>query len=118
MQELLNIENDVWQALSTSEAASRNLLQTVLHEDATMLFPGGMRVRGKSNILASISSQPWSSFVIEQPQVISVAEHVGILAYRVNAKREKGKSYKALISSTYVQLKNKWKMIFHQQTPE
>ena len=83
-----------------------------------MMFPGGMQIKGKNNILESISSQPWKSFEIEDPIVICVSEQVRILAYRVTALREGSRLYTALISSTYIHKANEWKLIFHQHTPE
>lgn len=117
MNELIKMERKGWEALSSSKEASQNYYNSILHQDAMMMFPGGMQVKGKENILKSISSQPWYSFEIKNTQIISVSNQVKILTYRVNAQRKGSDLYEALISSTYILVDNKWKLIFHQQTP-
>lgn len=117
MQDLIELEEQGWQALSSEGEASKNFYSSILHNDAVMLFPGGMFIRGKENILASLAVQPWKSFQIEEPQVILLSENAGVLTYRVTAQREGGNPYMALISSTYTRSDGAWKLILHQQTP-
>jgi Domain of unknown function (DUF4440) len=117
MQNLIELEEQGWQALSSEGETSKKFYGSILHNDAVMLFPGGMFIRGKEKILASLAAQPWKSFQIEEPLVISLSESAGILTYRVTAQRESGNPYMALISSTYARSNGAWKLILHQQTP-
>jgi hypothetical protein len=82
-----------------------------------MLFPSGMLIDGKEKILESLAAQPWKSFQIEEPQVVSLSENAGVLVYRVTARREGSDPYVARISSTYVLNDGTWKLVLHQQTP-
>ena len=117
MQDLVDLEMQGWQALSSAGEAGRNFYSIVLRDDAVMLFPGGLRVDGKEAILDSLAAQPWSSFAIEEPQVIALSENAGVLLYRVTAQRQDGDPYVALISSTYAMEGGTWKLVLHQQTP-
>ena len=116
MQHLVELEQQSWQALSSTHEEAQNFYRSHLAEDAVMVFPGETRIEGKEEILESIGAQPWSSFQIEQPRVLSLSERSGIVVYRVTAQREEGEPYEALISSTYT-FDGAWKLAFHQQTP-
>lgn len=117
MQDLIKLEEEGWQALSSEGDAGKRFYRSVLREDAIMLFPGGMVIEGKEKILESLAAQPWASFRIEGPQVISLSENTGVVIYKVTANRENSDPYAALISSTYVLKDGKWKLAVHQQTP-
>jgi hypothetical protein len=116
MQDLIDLEEQGWQALSSGGEASKNFYSSVLRDDSVMLFPGGMLIDGKEKILKSLVAQPWKSFQIEEPRVISLSESAGVLVYRVTAQREGGDTYVALINSTYVLSNGTWKLVLHQQT--
>lgn len=117
MQDLVDLEKQGWQALSSEGAASQEFYSSVLRDDAVMLLPGGMFIDGKENILKSLAAQPWTSFQIEDPRVISLSESVGVLVYRVTAQRDGSTPYVALINSTYELSDGMWKLALHQQTP-
>jgi len=117
MQDLIELEKQGWEALSSKGEASKKFYSSVLRDDALMLFPSGMLIDGKEKILESLAAQPWKSFQIEEPQVISLSENAAVLVYRVTAQREGGDPYIALISSTYVLSDGAWKLVLHQQTP-
>lgn len=114
--ELIELEERGWRALSTEGDAGKKFYASVLREDAVMLFPGGMRISGRERILESLGAQPWDSFQIENPEVISLAGNVATLVYAVKAQRKGSESYVALISSTYVHDRT-WQLVVHQQTP-
>lgn len=117
MQDLINLEEQGWQALSSAGEASKKFYSFVLHDDAVMVFPGGMLIHGKEEILKSLAAQPWKSFQIEEPRVISLSDSAGVLVYRVSAQREGSELYVALSNSTYVRRGGMWQLILHQQTP-
>ncbi len=117
MQYLIELEEQGWQALSTEGDAGKEFYSSVLSNDALMLFPGGMLIDGKEKILESLAAQPWKSYQIDNPRVISLSENIGVLVYRVTAQRESSDPYVALISSTYVLSDGTWKLVLHQQTP-
>lgn len=116
MQDLVKLEEQGWQALSSQGDAAKNFYSSLLTDDAIMVFPGGILVEGREKILESIGTQPWKSFQIEQTHVISLSENVGVIVYRVTAQREGSNTYVALITSTYALREGKWRLVLHQQT--
>ncbi|MBW4647782.1 MAG: nuclear transport factor 2 family protein [Kastovskya adunca ATA6-11-RM4] len=117
MQDLINLEEQGWKILSTRRDLAIEFFEELLIDEAVMVFPGGMMMRGKQNILAVIDSQPWKSFQIEEQQVISLSLNVAAIVYKVTAQREGSDSYIALISSVYTLHEGQWKLTLHQQTP-
>jgi ketosteroid isomerase-like protein len=117
MQILIELETQGWQALSTGEDAARKFYRSLLTDEAVMVFPGGMLLRGKEEILKSIGTQPWKTFRFEGTQTISLAENAGAVVYKVTARRKGSATYIALISSLYVLRDGEWKLALHQQTP-
>jgi hypothetical protein len=116
MDELVDLERQGWQALSSEGNAGREFYASVLREDAVMLLPGGMRLEGRDRILQSLGTQPWETFQLEEPRTISLFRNAATLIYRVTAQRKGNRPYAALISSTYVHEAG-WKLALHQQTP-
>ncbi len=117
MRELIELEERGWRALSTEGDASKKFYESVLREDAVMLFPGGLRIEGRAQILASLGSQPWKSFRMENSRVIRLSADAAVVVYKVYAEREGSPPYVALISSTYARDQS-WRLALHQQTPE
>lgn len=116
MRELVDLEEQGWRALATEGDAGKKFYESVLRQDAVMLFPGGLRIEGRDRILESLGTQPWQSFRIENSKVISLSEGVAAVTYQVTAERQGSNPYVALVSSTYVRSKT-WQLVIHQQTP-
>ncbi len=117
MRNLVELERQGWQALSSGRDAAQAFYRSLLTDDAVMVFPGGMLLRGKEQILESMDARPWTSFQLRETQVISPSENASVVIYRVAAQREGGDPYVALISSLYVVRQGQWKLALHQQTP-
>lgn len=88
MRELIDLEEQGWRALSTEGNAGRNFYASVLRQDAVMLFPGSIRIEGRERILESLGAQPWQTFRIQEPKVISLCEGAATLTYKVTARRK------------------------------
>lgn len=116
MHEIIELEEQGWRALSTTGDAGRTFYASVLREDAVMLFPGGMRIEGCERILESLGAQPWETFRIDSPKVVTLSATSATLIYKVTARRKGTEEYVALISSTYVRDRS-WQLVVHQQTP-
>ena len=116
-QELIDLEEQGWQALSSERDAAQAFYDAVLHDQAVMFFPGGMRVESKQLILESLAAKPWKTYQIEALRPIFLSEKAALLACKVRAQCDGDEPYEALISSTYTQVGGQWKLIFHQQTP-
>lgn len=117
MEDLLQLEIQGWRALSSPGNAAREFYRSRLADDAVMLFPGGLRIEGKDNILASFAAQPWQAFHLEGQTVITPSDNTGVVIYKVTAKREGDAPYSALVSSTYTFRNGAWLLLVHQHTP-
>lgn len=115
--ELVRLENEGWQALSTDGPTAASFYREVLDESVVMLLPGGMSLTDRDTIIESMSGQPWASFRIEDAHVLQPTPDTGIVTYGVVAQREGMPAYSALVSSHYVRRRGGWRLAFHQQTP-
>jgi len=113
--ELIDLETEGWRALSGDGTAGA-FYGRVLDDAVVMLLPGGMRLDDRDAILASMSGAPWTSFVLEDPQVLTLGDDGAIVVYGVIAERD-GAEYSALVSSAYVRRGGAWRLALHQQTP-
>jgi hypothetical protein len=116
MQELLDLERRGWEALSTSGEAAAALYEEVLADEVLMLFPGGMVMDDRSQIVASMTGPPWQSFEISDERVLPPSGSAAVVAYRGTAVRG-GADYTALFNSTYIRQEGAWRLALHQQTP-
>ena len=114
--ELIALETDGWEALSADGARATEFYGRVLDETVVMLLPGGMRLVERDAILASMGGAPWSTFELDDPQVLPLGADAAVVLYGVMAVRE-GLEYSALVSSAYVRRDGGWRLAFHQQTP-
>ncbi len=117
MQDLIDLEQQGWKALSTEGDAGQRFYSQVLHDNAVMLLPGGLVLRGKADILEALAAQPWQSFHLEDLEVMVLSSAAEVATYRVSAQREGSDPYAALISSTYAMSDGEFKLMLHQQTP-
>lgn len=115
--ELADLEEQGWQALSSTGAAAAGFYRRVLDETVVMLLPGGMLLDDRETIIKSVSAQPWSSYQPHGVRVLQPAPDTGIVVYEVTAKREAAGSYSVLMGSLYVRRGDGWKLAMHQQTP-
>jgi hypothetical protein len=117
-EELFQLEEQGWQALSSDRDNAVKFYDTVLTNDAIMVFPGGLWIRGKEAILDSIrEAEPWLAYELDDLQILDLSADTRGVVYRASAKRIGGAEYKALMSSLYIRQDGKWKMAFHQQSP-
>lgn len=114
--ELIALETDGWKALSEGGGAAAHFYDRVLDDAVVMLLPGGLRMIARDAILQSMSGAPWSSFAIEDPQVVWLGSDGAVVVYGVVAERD-GAAYSALVSSAYVRRDGTWRLALHQQTP-
>lgn len=107
---LQRLEAQFW----TEDAA---FYRSHLAEDCLMVFPG-MGILNREQIIEGIAGgSRWEHVTIDDLQLAHPACDVAILAYRGTAERE-GERYTALVSSLYARREGRWKLIFHQQSPE
>ncbi len=116
-EELLQLEREGWEALSSSgEAASRFYAEN-LAAHVLMLLPGGMILEDREAIIESMGGAPWTSFELADERVLRLGEGLAVVAYRATAQRGDAEPYSALFNSTYVREDDAWRLAVHQQTP-
>lgn len=115
MSDPTQLEHDGWRALCEGRDAGRAFYRDVLAGDVTMLFPGGMRLRGKQAVFDAIDPD-WTTFDIRDLDASTIGD-MTVLSYFVRAERREGSTYEALIGSVYIKTANDWQLVLHQQTP-
>jgi hypothetical protein len=115
-EELIDLERQGWDALSTSPQAAAGFYERVLAEEILMLLPDGMVIEDRAIAIESMSQTPWTAFEMSEERTMSLTRDCVAVVYRATAVRH-GVRYTALISSTYVRHLDSWRMALHQQTP-
>lgn len=115
--EVVDLEEQGWRALSTSGEAAAAFYERVLDGSVLMLLPGGLVLHDRATVVRSMSGMPWTSFALEDVRVLRPTEQTAVVAYGVVAEREGSPEYSALVSSTYVRRPGGWRLALHQQTP-
>lgn len=105
-----------WQALATDPAAATAFYRDVLDDEVRMLFPGGLLLTDREQILTTMGGAPWDSFALSGLEVLHPADDVAVVTYGVEATRD-GQPYSALVASVYARRAAGWRMVVHQHTP-
>ncbi len=116
-EELLQLEREGWEALSTSGEAAGRFYAENLAADVLVLLPGGMVLDDRGEVIESMRGSPWTSFKLSDERVLELVEGSAVVAYRGTAHREGAEPYTALFNSTYVREDSAWRLAVHQQTP-
>lgn len=116
-QELADLEELGWRALSSTGAAAVAFYQLILDESPVMVLPGGLLLDDRAAIIRSVAGQPWSSYHLDGVRVLEPTPDTAVVCYEVTARREGAPPYSALMSSLYVRRADGWKLAMHQQTP-
>ncbi len=88
-----------------------------MEPSALMVFPEPVGILKGGDILDGLKGAPrWRTVEMEQKTVLSLGKTL-VLAYRATSKRDGDATYEALCSSTYLNSRDAWRLIAHQQTP-
>ncbi len=105
-----NDEETIWTG-SVGEAVRR------LDRACVMVAPPPAGIMGYRAILGAFDSAPrWQHVAMSDRREVATDE-LTILAYHVTARRAGAEDYHALVSSTWLQRGEDWKLVQHQQTP-
>jgi len=115
-QEVVQLEEQGWKALSSGGEAARDFYERVLDDTVWMLLPGGLVLDDRATVVDSMSGQPWSSYELSDMRSFQPTDDTAVVTYGVVAHRDAA-PYSALMSSVYVRRGHEWKLAFHQQTP-
>jgi hypothetical protein len=114
--ELLTLEREAWDALSTDGETASAFYDRVLADDVLMLLPGDMVIDDRATVVRSMSGAAWQSYELSDERVVPLGEDSAAVGYRATAVRD-DTPYTALFNSTYVREDGDWKLVLHQQTP-
>jgi hypothetical protein len=112
--ELLDLEEKGWQALSSGRGAE--FYDAFMTDDAVMVLPFAVLDRS-ATVAAMRDAPPWSTHHLEDVRVVELGDSGATLIYRATAQREDQPEYRALMSTTYVRQDDEWLVAMHQQTP-
>ena len=117
MDELIELEEQGWRALSSDPGTATAFYDRILDEQVVMLLPGGLRLDDRAVILAAMGGPPWASARLEDPRVLPLSADTAVVTYGAVAERPGSPPYSALMSSVYVRRPAGWRLAVHQQTP-
>lgn len=115
-KELIELEVRGWQALSSGRDSAARFYDSLLADDSVMVFPGGILIRGKSQILGTMGGQPWQWFELKGQQVIALSADTYAVVYKAAAQRSGDDIYEATISTIYILKNGQWELVLHQQS--
>lgn len=112
-------DNRVWafeEGLWTGDAAH---YQELIDDECLMVLPADPFVMTGNQSVKAVSDTPrWSSVDISDRQISRPEDGLIVVAYKVEAHRDKADVYVAYCTSTYRRVAHEnWRVIQHQQTP-
>lgn len=114
---LLGIENRSWDVMSTTPEQVREFYDSLLADDAQVIFAGGMRLANREQILEALTQMRWPSCEIWGAETTAVSDEGGLLTYKFRARDWRGSvAFQALTSAAYAWIHGSWKLVFRQQT--
>jgi len=85
-------------------------------DDGVMVFPGLIMDKATTlEVMAEVA--PWVTFSLADVRVINASSDCGIVVYRADAQRAGETTYRAEMTSVYVQRDGSWRLVLHQQSP-
>jgi hypothetical protein len=112
--ELLDLEERWWQALST--ISPKPFCEKWLADDAVIVVPG-MVIDRTTFLDAVTNEQPWSTHHIRDPRVVRLSVDSAALVYEVTACRDGQTEFTGTLTTVYANRKGGWRLVLHQQTP-
>ena len=115
--DLLELERAAWEALCAGGDAAVAYYDKVLAKDVLMLFPGGMVIDDREQVVDSMRGE------------VDLVRHHRGAGVRPDARQCRpgvsrgglapgdADEYNALLNSTYVREGDEWRLALHQQTP-
>ena len=110
-EDLLVTEKRLW-------SGGKAEYEATLDDTCLVAFPQMAGVSTRSKVVEQVADEPrWHDLHVEIQGFLQPTDDVAILSYRARATRDTDAPHEALVSSAYVQRRDGWKLMFHQQTP-
>jgi uncharacterized protein (TIGR02246 family) len=112
--EVEELERRGWEALSGPHGAA--FYEDLMADEGLMIFPG-LTLDRAATVRAIAAERPWSSHRLEDVRVLDAGD-TAIVTYRATSLREGQAEYRARMSSAYVRVHGRWRLLLHQQSPD
>lgn len=114
-EELIDLEQQGWQALMATPAAARKFYDGVFDERIVVLLSDLPPIRTRDGALDALCVAAWEEFRLFGLRVVRLNEGTGVVRYSIAATRS-ALPYSAQVSSVYARRPGGWKLTFHQRT--
>lgn len=91
-RELLEVEEEFWQAAGDRERYATNLAADAIH-----VFPGWGVAEREAVLCGVAEAEPWKTFSIDDPDVLILSDESAALVYRTRAQRVNEPPYEATV---------------------
>ena len=112
--EIEQLERRGWDALSGGEGAA--FYSDLMADAGLMVFPG-LTLDKARTVRAIAAERPWQSYGLDDVRVAGAGD-TAVITYRATSRRNGEAEYCARMSSVYVRLDGRWRLLLHQQSPD
>jgi hypothetical protein len=112
LDDVLDVERSFW-----TSSGDQDFYRSHVADEG--LFVLSMGVMDKAAVIEAMGpAEPWDSFEIQEPSLVSISDGVVGLVYQAGGQRTaQSDEYRARILSVYRETDRDWELILHQQTP-
>ncbi|MEU4248444.1 nuclear transport factor 2 family protein [Amycolatopsis sp. NPDC026612] len=114
-EDLIDLEQQGWQALMAEPAAARKFYDGVFDERVVLLLSDLPPIRVREAALDALCGADWEEFRLHGLRCVRLGESTGVVRYSIAATRS-ALPYSAQVSSVYARRPGGWKLTFHQRT--
>jgi hypothetical protein len=113
--DLVALERAGWDALCSGDGA--DFYADLMTEDALMVLAHG-QVLDRTAVADSLrEAPPWDGYRIDDARLVTTGDGSAALVYRATAGRAGSEPFTALMTSSYVRLRERWRLALYTQTP-
>jgi hypothetical protein len=115
MDELIELERAGWTSLCNG--TGDDFYGQTMTSDGVMVLANGT-VMARDDVVAALGqAPPWSSYDMDDIQVVRIGEDSAALVYVGTGHRDGEPPFVGVMSSVYVKRNGRWKLALYQQTP-
>lgn len=111
--EIEELERRGWEALSGPDGAA--FYRDLMADDGLMVFPG-LTLDKAATVRAIAGVRPWQRYWLDEVRVTGAGD-TAVITYRATSRRDGEAEYCARMSSVYVRIDGRWRLVLHQQSP-
>ncbi len=112
---LLELERQGWDSLC--DGTGHVFYGETMTADGVMVLADGSVMDRRAVVAALREAPAWSSYVIEDARLVGAGPDSACLVYAASAHRGDEPPFRAIMSSVYVRVDDRWRLALYQQTP-